>query len=329
MRPQYPRQILQQANTEAFFVTNLVNIHYLTGVELTAGSVLVEPTKITLFTDARYTEAATRTVTGRTKVRDIGKLETAMKKVKQCGFEADDISVSRRKRWVRLFKNTKFVQRSDVIDEFRRSKEPDELQKILKSQRITRDMYKRIPKLLKQGITELELAWKIQVMAHEAGADGLSFDPIVAFGSHTSSPHHHPTDRKLKKRDIIQIDMGVKYQGYCSDQSRVFFVGDPTGPQARVYEAVEQAKMAAEKAVTVGIKASDIDAIARESLGDYAEFFTHSLGHGVGLEIHEGVSLSARSKQRLLENEIVTIEPGVYLPGKFGIRLEDEIVVKA
>ena len=191
-------------------------------------------------------------------------------------------------------------------------------------------MIRRVPRALRAGVTERSVAWKLQEWALELGAEGLSFDPIVAFGTHTSRPHHHPTNRTFSKGHIVQIDVGARYKGYCADQSMVFFTGKPTSLQQRVYDAVLDAKEAAMKAVCAGVETGDLDALAFDVLKEhgFAKYFCHALGHGVGLEVHEGVSLSSSGKsQKLLTNEIVTIEPGVYLPGKFGIRLEEEVIV--
>jgi len=331
MRPS-PRVIIERAGTPAFLVTSLINIRYLTGAELSAGLILIRKGSMTLFVDGRYREVAAKVERKNLAVRDWSKLVKVLKNIDRCGCEAQDVTLARMKGWKRKFKNTKFVQKEEVIEHFRRQKASDELRSFRKAQKITNSIMERIPTVLKFGITERELSWKLREWVQELGADDLAFESIVAFGSNTSRPHHHPTNKKLCKRDIVQIDMGAKFGGYCADQSRVFFVGKPTDRQKQVYEAVEEAKKIASAAVRAGVTNHDLDQIARKSLKCHKleKYFVHSLGHGVGLEIHEGVSLSKKApKTKLLSGEIVTIEPGVYLPGKFGIRLEDEILVES
>ncbi len=329
MRPTQPSHVLKASKTDVFLVSNLTNIRYLSGVEVSTGFVLIKPKSMTLLVDGRYTEAAKRSARKGVKVADIDALKRLLRGVERCGFEAQDITVARLASWKKLL-NTKFVQSKGIIEEFRRSKEPDEIKNFRKAQRITHKMMDRIPATLKSSITEKQLAEKLRQWAVELGADELSFDPIVAFGTNSSSPHHHPTSRKLTKGQVVQIDVGARVNGYCADQSRVFFTGKITAEQKRVYDAVERAKSESEAAVKAGVTNHKLDTIARDILKEEGlnQYFTHSLGHGVGLDIHEGASLSQKSKkQKLLKNEIITIEPGVYISGKFGMRLEDEIIV--
>jgi len=330
MRPTSPSQILRPLNLSAFLISDLTNIRYITGLELSAGLLLVRPRSYQLFVDGRYGEAAKKQVREGVHVRDSDRFASALHSVAQCGFESEEVTVNKLRRWKRKYKNTKFVPQKGVIQEYRRAKDAEERTYFRRSQRITREMLRRIPSVLRSAPTERELAWKLTSWAHEIKASGLSFDPIVAFGSHTSCPHHHPTNRRLKRGQIVQIDVGVRYRGYCSDQSAVYFTGTTTPLQRKVLRAVEEAKEAASNAVRPGITNHELDRIARSILREHGfeEYFPHSLGHGVGLDIHEGISLSAQApRKKLLPNEIITIEPGVYLPGKFGIRLEEEVIV--
>lgn len=330
MRPRSPGAVLQSADNSAFLVSNLINVLYLTGLSVTAGVVLITPKRFTLFVDGRYSEMASKNVNSGIAVRDVGTLTDVLAEVPECGCEAETVTIGQFRRWKKKFPHTKFIQMDGVIEEFRRSKEPDELSAFRRAQRITREILRRIPSALRTNVSEKKIGWQIEVWARELGADGLSFEPIVAFGTHSSRPHHRPTDRKLKRGQIVQIDCGAKYRGYCADQSAVYFTGKATSLEQHVYNTVLEAKDAAKAAIAVGVSTRLPDEIARKILRreGFEEYFTHGLGHGVGLEIHEGVSLSQRAPaKKLLKNEIVTVEPGIYLPGKFGIRLEEEIVV--
>jgi Xaa-Pro aminopeptidase len=297
---------------------------------MTDGLLLVLPTRYVLFTNSLYWEAASQSAYKDIIVAGIEKMPDFMGKLRMCGFESTNVTISRLARWKRKFKSTKFVQSEGIVEAFRRSKSPDELRLMRRAHRITEELLRRIPSALRVGITELDLVWKIDSWARELGAEEMAFPSIVGFGSHTSRPHHVPSRRTLKKGDIVQIDIGAKYHGYCSDRSAVFFTTKPTKMQERAYQAVLEAKEKAKKAVRAGASTKKIDAIARQALRRYdlERYFIHSLGHGVGLEIHEGIGLSPHSDFKLLKNEVITIEPGVYFPGKFGIRLEDMVTVK-
>lgn len=330
MRPRNPRELLREAKTSAFLVTYLPSIRYLTDVELSSGVLLVTSRAMTLFTDGRYLEVAKGGRYRGIVVRDVRGLPSAIQRIRRCGFEAQQVTVERLRRWKREFLNTKFVHTVGVVEEFRRTKDAEELRRFRRAQRITRLLLRRVRRHLRPGVTERNVAEKLRTMAITLGADGLAFDPIVAFGHNTSRPHHHPSFKRLRKRDIAQIDVGVRYRGYCADQSAVYFVGQPTKLQRHVYAVVEEAKNAALRAVRAGVTNHELDRIARSVLKrhGFEKYFVHALGHGVGLEIHEGPSLSLRAtKTTLLSGEIITIEPGVYIPGKFGIRLEEEVIV--
>ena len=322
---------------------------------MTAGVMLLHGKKRLLFVDGRYSEKAEKESYKNVKVLPVDDLNKTIKRFKQVRFEADDLTVSHLKRWRKRFRGTKLVPSSGVVEEMRRVKKPDEIKAVQKACKITDEVMKRIPKLLKGScvgkkgklrrgvacnaptefsvaapITERSLAWKIEKLSHELGAESMAFETIVAFGSHTSRPHHRPTNKKLKKGDIIQIDMGVKVNGYCSDCSRVFFTGKPTEEQKKVFDLLCKTVKKCEKRAKPGVTNHSLDKLARGMLKDdgYDKYFTHGLGHGVGLEIHEGARISLRAElQKLKNNEVITIEPGIYLPGKWGMRVEDTILV--
>lgn len=330
MRPASPGKLLAQAETSNLLVSNLVNIEYLTGVRMSAGLLLVSPRSMTLFADGRYLEGAERLVRPGVTVRSTTTLEKTIGGLRMCGFEEEDVTYGRLRRWKRKFSSTKFVQTEGVVEHFRRSKDEEELRALQRARRVTQELLRRVPAVLRTGVTERAIAWKLEVWARELGAEELSFKPIVAFGTHTSRPHHQPTSRALRRGHVVQVDVGAKVRGYCGDLSEVFFTSKPSPLEQKVYDAVREAKERGEAAIKAGVLSSVPDAAARASLrkAGFEEYFCHSLGHGVGLEVHEGVTLSSQRKGiELLKNEVVTVEPGVYLPGKFGIRLEDMVTV--
>ncbi len=312
----------------ALLVSNLVNLRYITNVEMTFGMLLFVGNKRSLFVDSRYIEKAKKEASRGITVLPIDDLEKHVRKIKSLLFEADDVTVSRLQRWKKRFRGTRLIPSMGVVEEMRRMKSWDEIRAIRRACKITDHVMKKIPHMLKVGRTEKQVAWEIEKLAHELGADAMSFDTIVGFGPHTARPHHSPTHRKLTKRDIVQIDMGVKVDGYCSDCSRVFFVGKASEEERKVFNLLAKTVKETTQQVKAGMTNHALDRYARTMLGSYEPYFTHGLGHGVGLEIHEGMSLSKKAgKQVLKTNEIITIEPGIYLPGKWGMRIEDTILV--
>lgn len=327
--PSQHARILAQTGGIPLLVTNPVNIHYLTGMDISSGYVLVSKSGILLCTDARYLERAQSAAA--CSVCDHAGFKRRFQRLQGCMFEADHLTVEALGGWKKEYKTVTWKRSSGIVARLRRAKTPDELKKIRRAMQMTRTILRRIPTVLKTGIAERDVAWLLQEWAHQEGADGMAFPPIVGFGSHTARPHHAPTSRTLKKGHVVQIDVGVRYQGYCSDYSEVFFMQPPTGKQLKAWEAVKQAKRAAMEAVKPGVSVRELDRIARDVLKRYGfnDAFTHALGHGLGLEIHEGTVISSRAKQNdtLLQDEVVTIEPGVYFPGAFGIRLEETVIV--
>jgi Xaa-Pro aminopeptidase len=329
MRPESPGAILTQAQCPAFLVTDLVNIRYLTGMDVSAGSLLVLPRRMVLFLDARYKNAMRR-LPRDVEIADASELPLAFARVRECGFESEDVSVFRRSSWKNKFPKTSFVHTAGILQSFRRSKDVRELESLREAERRTRAILKRIPKVLKRGITEEKLARTIQCWALDDGADGVSFPPIVAFGSNTGIPHHRPTDRPLSSGDLVQIDIGVRYRGYCADLSEVFFTAEPTRLQRRMVDALNHVCDEVTRQAVPGASVRSLDRLAKDLLSEEGveEFFTHALGHGVGLEVHEGVTLSERAPDAaLLPGEVITVEPGVYFPGRFGLRLERMVYV--
>lgn len=309
-----------------------MNVHYLTGMSLEGCWVLVTPRRFILFVDAFSRPIAEGHMPDHFSLRDLSTASRLLQEISECGFEADHVTVSRKFRWKKFFQKTTFIPRTNVIEEFRRQKDPNELRAIRKAGRITDEILRRIPAALRSGITEQRLARKMLSWAIELGAEGFSFPVIVGFGTHTGSPHHQPTSRVLQKGHIVQIDVGVKYHGYCSDASEVFFTARPTKVQQQIYDMLSKAQSDAIRAVRPGVTTHELDNIARKVLkaAGIEASFSHSLGHGVGLEIHEGPSLSQKQPPvELLENEVVTIEPGVYFPGKFGMRVEKMVIVSS
>ncbi len=312
-------------------ITHLTNVRYLIGFTGTAGFMVLTPKKNYFFTDFRYRGFAQTLAQKPVKEAfEFIELDEAgrekLKKLldqKKVEFEAEHMSVAELKSWEKRYPSSTFLPAKQTVEDQRKIKTEEELHKLRKSQEINEATLKAVRKLLKPGVTEQEIAWKIKVIGHDLGAEDISFEPIVGFGAHSAVPHHQNTLTKLKFSDMVLIDMGMKFQGYCSDMTRTFLPRDYTSEQAAVYLKVFDAQEAAIKALKAGVSCAKLDKLARDSMDSDAEFFGHSLGHGVGLDVHEGVSLSSRSTDILEENMVVTVEPGIYLDGKFGVRIED------
>jgi Xaa-Pro aminopeptidase len=216
------------------------------------------------------------------------------------------------------------------VDQLRLVKQPHELELLKRAIAITDETFTHICNWIQPGMTEKEVQWEILRKMVELGADGTSFESIVASGPNGSMPHAHAGQRRIQAGELITIDMGARYKGYCADMTRTICLGEPADPRAfEVYQAVLRSMKTCESGIYGGITARDADALARNSLEDLAEYYVHGTGHGVGLQIHEGPSLSPRAPEdmQLPVGSVVTVEPGVYIPGWGGVRVEDCVLV--
>ncbi len=339
--------------SEASLITNKTNIRYLSGFTGSSGFMLLTGRKKYLFTDFRYIERAKNTIKKSIEIIDITKLWRSPEELKKnwqkilkkhkistLGVEEADLTVKAYRNFKKIsrIKNAKikFTDISGEIEKTREIKTGPEIKYIKKSQEINEKTFLKIKKIiqnsLKTGkkITEMDIARKIKEIGYEFGAVDIAFDPIVAINEHSSSPHHLPDKTVLKKGDMILIDMGMKYMGYSSDMTRIIFTKKPTPEQNKIYNLVLNAQKEAIKKIKAGITGKKADEYSRKIINDagYEENYQHAGGHGLGLDIHEAPSLSENYKKRLKENSIITVEPGIYLEGKFGIRIEDMILVK-
>ncbi len=245
------------------------------------------------------------------------------------GIEAT-MPLSRYLRFRETCGEYEFILAQDAIQESRQVKDEKELSLIARAEAIGDAAFSHILELIRPGVTEAEIALELEFFMKRQGAAKLSFDTIVASGPNSSMPHAQVTDRKLQPGDFITMDFGCVYQGYCSDMTRTVALGKPSEEMRRIYEIVSEANCRAMEAVRTGVKCSFVDAAARDYIADmgYGEYFGHGLGHSVGLEIHEEPRFSPKCDVVTKENMVITDEPGIYLPGKFGVRIEDLLVVK-
>lgn len=330
MRPTCP-SLLDHAAVPALLVTDLTNIRYITGLTLSAGVVLAAGRQYQLFVSPLYLEEARANVRAGVQVRPAHSLPQAMQKLPIIAFEEESVTVQQIRSWQQKNKSTKFVRSSGILAAYRRQKDARELQLIRRAHRITREMLRRVPAALRTGVTEREIAWKLTSWAHELGADGLSFAPIVAFGTHTARPHHHPSSRTLQKGHLVQIDVGAVYRGYCADLAQVYFTAPPTDQQTAMLAAIQHAMKMTKALIAPGADGAMIDESVRSFLASkgFKHGYPHALGHGVGLSVHDpGVLSMKRGRNEILQHEVYAIEPAIYIEGTLGMRLEEMIVVQ-
>ena len=314
-------------------ITNKSNIRYLSNFTGSSGFMLLTKLKKYLFTDFRYIERAKITIKKEIEIIDTKNWRQILKRhrIKTLGIEEADLTVFRYKQFKKASPKIKFKDISGKIEKLREIKSKSEIANIQKSQSINEKVFAEIKKIVqkRKSITELDLAWKIKEFGHEFGAEKVSFGPIIAFGENSAIPHHSPTNRKLKKSDVVLIDMGMKYKEYCSDMSRTILPAKPTEKQKEIYNLVLEAQTHAIKNIKPGMTGKTADNLARKIINKagYKEQYGHAGGHGIGLDVHETPSISQKYTKTLKPNSIITIEPGIYLPGKFGVRIEDMILL--
>ena len=320
---------LQELLEEPLLVTNLVNVLYLTGFDSSNAALFVEPDRVRLFTDFRYIEVA-RNIDGveavQTKRSLIGWISENLSG--RFGFEANVLPWSfaeqLREGGIEL------VPRNGLVEQLRAVKDEGELEKFRQACAITDRMFERLVSEVKfVGRPERDVAWDITRLYHEEGADEPSFEAIVGSGPTGARPHARAGDRVIGSGELIVIDTGAKVDGYMSDYTRTLATGELDGEMREAYDVVLTAQQAGLEAIRAGEKGVDVDAAARGVIeaSPFAGTFGHGLGHGLGLDVHESPRLSTESSDTLAAGNVVTVEPGVYLEGRFGIRIEDDVIV--
>jgi len=319
---------LRASLEEPLLVTNGVNVRYLVGFSSSNAALFVEPERVRLFTDFRYAETA-RAVEGvefvETKRSLVGALAELLDGT--VGFEADAVSYA---SWeVLRAGGLELVPRRGVVEALRAVKDESELEKIRRAGEITSEGYARLADERFVGRTERELAWRLEDLFRELGADAPAFESIVASGPNAAKPHARPTDRTMEAGETIVIDAGAMVEGYNADCTRTFATGPLPEELKAAYQATLEGQLAGLEAVRAGVTGIDADAAARDKIeaAGLGEKFGHGLGHGVGLEVHEAPRLSRESSDTLVAGNVATVEPGVYLAGLGGIRIEDLVVV--
>jgi Xaa-Pro aminopeptidase len=330
---------LEKYGLDAMLVTEEANRLYASGFHSygTDGAALVTRDKTWYFTDFRYIEAVQKQIEGAeitmtTRERPYSVLlEEVIQAngLKRVGFEDGYMTV---RDWESYRKalSCELVGAGALLGELRAIKDPEELENMVAAQRIAERALKDILREVRPGNTEREIAARLQYLMLHYGAENMSFDPIVVSGANGSLPHGVPGDKKIRDGEFVTMDFGCIKNGYCSDMTRTVAVGSPTDEMRRVYEIVLQAQAAGIAAARAGVTGRDVDGAARRVIEDagYGEYFGHSFGHSLGVEIHEAPNASPANDRPLPAGAVISAEPGIYLPGRFGVRIEDVIVLK-
>lgn len=324
-------QLLGERELDRLLVTDLTNVSYLTGFTGTNGACICGPGIRLFFTDFRYTERAAAEVEGWEPITVEGDWLGAIAERLEgrVGFEDDQMAVRSLERLNgKLAEGVEMVAAGGLVERLRRVKDAEELAAIEAASKLADEVWAWSLERGLAGRSEREVARAAEARIRELGGDP-SFPAIVAAGPNGALPHAEPGEREIGRGELVVFDMGAKLDGYCSDGTRTYATGEP-GEEARsVYETVLAAQLAALAAIEAGARGEDVDAVARKVIDEagHGERFGHGLGHGVGLEVHEAPRLSLRSDDVLEAGEVVTVEPGIYLPGRLGVRIEDLVVV--
>jgi len=334
MRIQKIREALQKEQTEAIVLSNMKNVRYASGFTGDTGMAVITEKSDYLIVDGRFTEQAEQE--SKIEVVDYNKnfiktIEGLLKKddIKRCVFEGNTMTYSEADYMMKNISGIEWAPTKDLVETIRMIKDKTELKTIQKALKIALDTFESVKKEVVVGVREIEIANEIEYRMKKMGASGASFETIVASGKRSSLPHGTASEKVIENGDAVVIDMGAVYNGYCSDITRTIFVGEPTKEQQRVYDLVEKAQKNAIDAINVGVSCKDVNEVAVNEFRKNAmeQYFVHSLGHGVGLDVHERPFVAGRSSDVFESGMVVTVEPGLYLPDQFGVRIEDMVLV--
>jgi Xaa-Pro aminopeptidase len=331
---------LERIGVEALLITHLPNIRYLCGFTGTAGALLFlvgqRAPKLVFFTDGRYTQQAAEQVKeARVAITKnpalVQACEWAQKaKVRKLGFEGEHLSYSAYRQVAQLLHGkTRLKPAGGIIEQLRAIKDPGEIEQIRASVLLAASLFQTALTSIKPGVAETLVAGELELQARRAGAEKMSFDTIVASGVRSALPHGRASAQPVPESGFIILDYGVILAGYCSDMTRTVHVGRTSQVHRRMYEAVREAQLASIEAVRPDVEAGEVDRAGRQVLkkAGYGAYFTHSTGHGVGIEVHESPRLAKGQTQKLVPGMIITIEPGIYIADEGGVRIEDMVLV--
>jgi Xaa-Pro aminopeptidase len=327
--------LLEELGVDALLVTRLPNVRYLTGFTGSNGQILVGTQGQRFFTDGRYIEQSRHEVEGCERTIYLGELTPSLAEacgelgVGRLGFEDRDVSVRQHATLAAALDGVELIAAGEPVDRARWVKDGDELRLLREAQACTDRAFDDVLDRLALGMTEEQVSLELEQAIRRAGGDEPSFASIVAFGENAAEPHHHPGHRVLEEGDVVTMDFGALYEGYHADFTRTVAFGEPPPELRKIHDLVRQAQQAAIDAIVPGVSGGAIDDVARRTIaeGGYGDRFTHGLGHGVGLEIHEGPNFAREGTDALPVGAVMTVEPGIYVAGLGGVRIEDTVEV--
>jgi Xaa-Pro aminopeptidase len=331
---------LVEKDIEAILISQPENRRYLSGFDGSAGFLLISNKDTILATDFRYIEQAKKQAPDYKLFQVIGDIKSWFPRLidglnlRRLGFEADYISFDLHSRLSSILDDSELqlqlVPVTGLVEPLRAIKEPEELELITKAVAISDAAFEYVTSTIHAGMTELEIAWELEKALHEVGSQSMPFEIIVASGANAALPHAKPSQRTIQSGEPIVFDLGARVQGYSSDLSRTICLGKTDDTFQKVYQTVEEAQQAAIAQITAGMTGVEADSLAREVIerAGYGDAFGHGLGHGLGLAPHEQPSLSPNSQDKLVDGMVFTIEPGIYLAGWGGVRIEDTVVME-
>jgi Xaa-Pro aminopeptidase len=316
-----------------FLITHIKNIQFLTGFTGDWAILILSKRSSYLLTDPRFTEQAKKETSGCNliivKKTFTSYLKSVIKKSKKVAFESSHLHYSTFKKIKKSLPGRKFVPTNDIVEKLRMFKNKKEIDKIIKAAKIADLAFSKIQKSIKVGVREIDIASELEYILRINGSEGHPFPTIALTSSNSSLPHGQPGMKKVRRGDFFLLDYGATHKGYVSDITRTVVVGKPTQKQKKIYNIVLRAQMAAIDSVKMGIKLKDVDKAARDIISEagYRDNFGHGLGHGIGLEVHESPGVSYRSKEKVENGMVFTVEPGIYIPKWGGVRIEDDIAI--
>ena len=333
-RQQDLRKVLDERGFDGMLITNLTNIRYISGFTGSAASCLITPEGQYFITDGRYIEQSKAQVKGFERFIDMNSHLSQIKDNNlnpngfKLAFEGDHMSYALYENMTSMFPNTKWENSSMILEDLASVKDNHELECIRTAVEVTDKVYEEILHMLRPGFTEKQVA-NTMVFKYREYAEGEAYSPIVATGPNGALPHAIPTDREFENGDFIVIDAAAKYGGYHADMTRTPVIGEATEKHKEVYSIVKEAQQRGCDIAKAGVPCKEVDAATREYIGEmgYGEYYTHGTGHGLGLEIHTSPRFSPQSEQVLEVNNVMTIEPGIYLAGWGGVRIEDDVII--
>ncbi len=329
------KAIISELNLDALYVTHIPNIRYISGFSGSSAYLILTNDKDYFFTDFRYKEQSKEQVKGFEMFVDFApsiKISEVIKGAgfKNIGFESTHLTVSQLETLKHSFPGVNFVPVQERIERLTMVKTDEELSRIRKACEITDRVVENMLEVIKPGMAEKDVSAEISYWHKKYGADKDSFDPIVASGWRGALPHGIASDKIINSGEMVTLDFGCIYDGFCSDLTRTISVGEPSKEMKKIYDTVLKSQIMAIKAAKEGVSTKEVDKVARDFINEsgYEGKFGHGLGHGLGIEVHEMPSVSQKMDMLLPANVVVTIEPGIYVEGLGGVRIEDDIIIK-